>query len=468
MILYEIQEDLYNIKKLNNILYENKISCDLVLYENKIIMISDNISNGTNKIEIELENSNSTKSSDCVKKFSEIFNYLFEKFHKDREKIENHKDFSTKNKIKNKILSNKIIKDINIKIYEEASDFLFFGYTSHISKYSLPKHKDNFDKIPFIRTKNNEVYFLSDYDYNNENIKIICHLCVLNNEYFAIILQNNKTSYHKWKEFNENKSLKCQNYSKFFNYSGNNVNIFYKNKNITIKDNYCITLNTDKDDDCQSYVPTISNEIIRFGQNSNQYGKNISSLFISNNKKNKIKIQSVVFGYVNKNTPNMFPVRYDEIDNINESDKWSIAIRFNNENFFTDINEFSLVKCTDEFKISVDHNHSGKVDNDDITGLLKMIKTDIIYIKDEKEYIMTTLDNKHIHFDFGNMNYAFYNKINCDINIVYFFSHSSDEYKFTLKKNELVSILLESEKKLKINSLCNDNINSEFDIENTF
>jgi hypothetical protein len=457
VVLYEIIEEMYSVKPIKKISDGSK---DFRLYD--FIVSNNNITLLMEKYFIDKEIKNNKikavkmSESESVQKMSNIVDFIIRKILLDS-------NFSHNNiiyRLKNKISRNKLNNDNNVDLYQETTKSLFFGYTSDISPYSIPKKKDDFDAIPFIRTQDNDIFYIEDYDYIND--RLITPICVIDNSICYLIMKNNNKACHlKWKSLQNNKTLDLidtENF-KLFNYSGNNITFFSKNRNITIDNNSTMTITTEKDLDFSIPVPVKKNKIIRYGQDANLYSQNITNNIQNNSVLKQIdmyksEIQHIIIGYVNKNDLEMFPVSYNDIDNMNN---WTIAFRFNCKNYFPRGEIFGKHKNTDNIRI-----HFNKS-----IGNSKLIDSKVIYYQDDNnKYELMSLNKESMNIDLENLNLSFYNRTNIDkLNCICYFTFLNDEYNFIIDRDELCYIVFENDENIKINSIIDNNFESEKDIE---
>jgi hypothetical protein len=345
------------------------------------------------------------------------------------------------------------------------TEFLFFGYSSQISLYSIPREKNNFDIIPFIRSSRNDIFFIENFNANND--KIINSLCCIDDYLCALILKkNNVLQYSKWKSTQTKNFLVDTKNIKLFNYSGDDTMIFYKNRNIILNNNSSLIVTLEKENNYQNYIPLTNNSNIRFGQNLDKYNlipeKSPFSDFY--NKKQETPLYFIL-GYVHKNNLEMFPASYDDFD---DEENWFFVLRFMGINYFPDGKSEIMQKNSDIIKIFFEKNIDiSKNDENNINDkeTLKYAIKKIMFQNDDDCYELLSLSKETLNIDLYYLNIIFYNRTNLkNIYGINDFLPLTEEIEFIIEKDELIHIILENETEIKINSVIDKNLNSIEDI----
>jgi hypothetical protein len=231
--IYLINEEFREIikiksfKLINKVIYKKYIENDNL----KIICKNENIEEKNILLEIEIFLEKNTES---VQKIGEIINFIITELDYDYGEYYNILKDKLKKNIRTNCFKNNDILNIDINYNN-----LFFGYTSLITKYSIPKFKDIFDIYPFIRDKENNIYVLENYE---EDDTILSHICYISEISYALIKRHDRIINLSWKKSDSNEILKIEKNTNIFNYSGELIKVYFENMNISINNNNCIKL----------------------------------------------------------------------------------------------------------------------------------------------------------------------------------------------------------------------------------
>jgi hypothetical protein len=365
-----------------------------------------------------------------------------------------------------KMIKNNYLKLNNYLIKIDCND-IFYGYTSMITKYSIPKLKDNFDIYPFIRDKNNNIYQLDKYNINDT---ILCHFCIINNKLYSIINKKwHNITYSAWSNILTKEQLSLNTNTNIFNYSGDTIKIFSNYNNLSLGNNNSVNLELLNNKLRENYIPLIDSINIRYGQNQLLYNydnSNPNNNPINNKPINNNQVQYVIIGYVSEDKYNMFPLDYD--DERLTFNKY-FTIRYNGINYFPNSIPTNNFKIDDHvLKLFLHKNISGYLENETIIGAGKLIRSEVIFINQNNNevYKFKSIYNKNIELNITNLNFIFFNRTNAKINGEIIFTFLLAEKEISIDKNEIISILMEEQNIININSINDYNIETENDLYN--